>query len=343
MDKNSGKKKIFEPLKLNNLTLKNRLLRSATWEGIAAEDGSINEKIYSIYEEVSKGGIGGIITGFTSVASNDHYFEGMMRLSDDKLIPQYSKLTDIAHKENCPIIAQLALGAYYIDDMEIRIDKMTKENIRDVIDLFIKAAIRAKKANYDGVQIHAAHFFFLSRFISPLVNHRNDEYGGTTENRIRILIEILKGIKEKNLGLHISLKINSSDFEIGGIDEEECLKISKIMEKEGIDSIEVSGNGTSRSRIKAHVNEAYFLEYAKKIAENISIPIALVGGIRSKKTIQNILDNTKIEIISLSRPIICQPDFPKRLENGDIEDSKCISCNGCYRSNCHRCVFKRKK
>ena len=81
----------------------------------------------------------------------------------------------------------------------------------------------------------------------------------------------------------------------------------------------------------------------KKIAENVSIPIALVGGIRSKKTMQNILDNTKIEIISLSRPIICQPDFPKRLESGDIEDSKCISCNGCYRSNCHRCVFKRKK
>ncbi len=342
MDK-SGKKIIFEPLKLNNLTLKNRLLRSATWEGIALDDGSINEKIYSIYEEVSKGGIGGIITGFTSVASNDHYFEGMMRLSDDKLIPQYKKLTDIAHKENCPIISQLALGAYYEDEIEITPDHMTIEDIKKVIVLFIKAAERAKKANFDGVQIHAAHFFFLSRFISPLINHRKDNYGGSTQNRIKILIEILKGIKEKNLGLHISLKINSSDFNEGGIDEEECLEICKIMAKEGIDSIEISGNGTSRSRIKPHVNEAYFLKCAEKVAENVNIPIAIVGGIRSKKTMQNILDNTKIEIISLSRPIICQPDFPKRLESGDIEDSKCVSCNGCYRSNCHRCVFKRKK
>lgn len=342
MDK-SGKKIIFEPLKLNNLTLKNRLLRSATWEGIALDDGSINEKIYSIYEEVSKGGIGGIITGFTSVASNDHYFEGMMRLSDDKLIPQYKKLTDIAHKENCPIISQLALGAYYEDEIEITPDHMTIEDIKKVIDLFIKAAERAKKANFDGVQIHAAHFFFLSRFISPLINHRKDNYGGSTQNRIKILIEILKGIKEKNLGLHISLKINSSDFNEGGIDEEECLEICKIMAKEGIDSIEISGNGTSRPRIKPHVNEAYFLKCAEKVAENVNIPIAIVGGIRSKKTMQNILDNTKIEIISLSRPIICQPDFPKRLESGDIEDSKCVSCNGCYRSNCHRCVFKRKK
>ena len=109
MDSKQKQKQILEPLKLNNLTLKNRLLRSATWEGIASLDGSIDEKIYNIYEEVSKGGIGGIISGFTSVATNDHYFEGMMRLSDDKLIPQYKKLTDIVHKENCPILAQLKI------------------------------------------------------------------------------------------------------------------------------------------------------------------------------------------------------------------------------------------
>ena len=176
MEENSNTKKIFEPLKLNNLTLKNRLLRSATWEGIASLDGSINEKIYSIYEEVAKGGVGGIITGFTSVDTNDHYFQGMMRLSDDKLIPQYQKLTEIVHKENCPILAQLALGAYYKDSEEIEPTDMTKDEIKDVVNMFIKAAERAKKANYDGVQIHAAHFFFLSRFISPLVNQRNDEY-----------------------------------------------------------------------------------------------------------------------------------------------------------------------
>ena len=197
MNIEKNQKKIFEPLKLNNLSLKNRLLRSATWEGIAALDGSIDERIYSIYEEVSQGGVGGIISGFTSVATNDHYFEGMMRLSDDKLIPQYKKLTDIVHKENIPILAQLALGAYYDKDQnEIYIDDMNLGDIQDVINLFIKAAERAKIANYDGVQIHAAHFFFLSRFISPAVNHRHDQYGGNTENRARILVDILKKIKQ---------------------------------------------------------------------------------------------------------------------------------------------------
>ena len=244
-----------------------------------------------------------------------------------------------------PILTQLALGAFYNNEgVEVNPDDMSLEDIKKVIDLFIKAAERAKKANFDGIQIHAAHFFFLSKFISPLKNHRTDEYGGSTENRVKILVDILKGIKELNLGLHISIKINSSDFEEGGNDENECVKICKILEKEGIDSIEISGNGSSRMKIKPHVNEAYFLDCAKKVAEEVNIPIALVGGIRSRKTMQNILDTTKIQIISLSRPLNCEPEYPKKMQDGDIEDSRCISCNGCYKSNCHKCVvFKKKK
>ena len=261
----SNKKQIFEPLKLNNLTLKNRLLRSATWEGIASLDGSIDERIYKIYEELAKGGVGCIITGFTSVANNDTYFEGMMRLSDDKLIPQYQKLTDIVHKENCPILAQIALGAYYKKDIEIEPDDMSLDDIKNVIELFIQAAERAKKCNYNGVQIHAAHFFFLSRFISPLVNHRNDEYGGNIEKRCKILIDILKGIKQKKLDLHISIKINSSDFQLGGNNEEDCIEMCKILSKEGIDSIEISGNGTSRSRLKHIKMKLIFKIVLKKL------------------------------------------------------------------------------
>ena len=335
-------KSIFSPLKLSHMELKNRLIRSATWEGIASIDGSIDDRIYEIYTELSKGGIGGIITGFTSVSSSDVYFDGMMRLSDDKLIPQYKKLTDIVHEEKIPILSQIALGAYYKNSFEVEIDDMNEIDVKNVINLFINAAERAKKANFDGVQIHCAHFFFLSRFISPLVNHRNDIYGGSLDNRIRILIEIIKGIKEKNLNLHISIKINSSDFQKGGIDENECIEICKKLEKEGIDSIEISGNGTSRSRIKPHINEAYFRECAEKVAANVNVPVAIVGGIRSKQVIEDIFNNTKIEIISLSRPLINDPDFPKKLQAGDIEESKCVSCNGCYRSKCHRCIFRKK-
>ena len=180
-------KQIFEPVKIRHIKLPNRLIRSATWEGIANPDGSVTEEAYAIYEELAKGGVGAIITGFTSVALHDYYFDGMMRLCDDALIPQYKKLTDIIHKENIPVITQLALGAYYREKndrfQQVEPDDMTAEEIKYVIRQFIDAAVRAKKAGFDGVQIHAAHFFFLSRFISPAANHRKDIYGGSTENR----------------------------------------------------------------------------------------------------------------------------------------------------------------
>ena len=237
-------KQIFEPVKLRNLTAKNRLVRSATWEGLAEIDGKLPDEIYNIYSELACGGVGTIITGFTSVVANDFYFDGMMRLCSDKLIPKYKKLVDIIHAENCPVISQIALGAYYRKNMQIEPDKMTLDDIRLVIQEFINAAVRAQKIGFDGVQIHAAHFFFLSRFISPAINHRIDSYGGNTENRARIILEILRGIRESAPNLHITIKINSNNFIRGGLNESESLTICKLLDNAGIDSIEISGNGT---------------------------------------------------------------------------------------------------
>lgn len=335
-------KNIFDPVKLKNLYMKNRLVRSATWEGIAEADGSITEETYEIYRELAAGGVGTIITGFTSVSDDDYYFGGMMRLSNDKLIPQYRELTNIIHAENCPVISQLALGAYYKNSLQTEPDDMTESEIHEVIEKFINASVRAKKAGFDGVQIHAAHFFFLSRFISPRVNHRKDIYGGSTENRSRILFEILNGIKKATPDLHVTIKINSSDFIMGGLNEEESLKICEGLAEAGMDSIEVSGNGTSVSRIKPHVNEAYFLNFALILAEKISVPVILVGGLRSGETMKEILNTTKVELLSLSRPLLCDPDFPKKLKADENAISKCISCNSCYSSQSHRCIFRGK-
>ncbi len=336
-------KKVFEPVELNNIDLKNRLVRSATWEGIAGLDGSVTDKAYEIYEELAKGGVGAIITGFTSVSLHDYYFDAMMRLIDDALIPQYKKLVDVIHKEDTPVIAQLALGGYYREVNGryelVEPDDMTEEEIRHVIRQFIEAAVRAKKAGFDGVQIHAAHFFFLSRFISPVHNHRMDAYGGSTENRSRILLEILEGIKKEAGDLHVTVKINSSDFVDGGLEEDESLLICKLLDQAGIDSIEVSGNGTSVAGIKAHVNEGYFVPFAAKVAEAVSCPVIVVGGFRSLDTMEEVLNKTKIEMISLSRPLLREPDWPQKLRENPTVISKCISCNRCYATPCHKCIF----
>ncbi len=334
-------KNIFDEIQLNNLHAKNRLVRSATWEALAYLDGSINEEIYKIYDELARGGVGTIITGFTSVSSDDFYFGGMMRLSEDFLISQYKKLVDIIHAQNCAAIAQIALGAFYREHYQIEPDEMTIKEIYSVRDNFIDAAIRAKEAGFDGVQIHAAHFFFLSRFISPFINHRNDEYGGSTKNRIKLVLEILDGIKKAAPGFHVTIKINSSDFTVGGLDENESLLICKILSEAGIDSIEVSGNGTSVAWIKPHKNEGYFLDFASKLASEIKTPVILVGGLRSLDFMNEILNETKIEMLSLSRPLLCEPDLPLKFQNKISSESKCISCNRCYSSDCHKCVFRK--
>jgi 2,4-dienoyl-CoA reductase-like NADH-dependent reductase (Old Yellow Enzyme family) len=337
-------KKIFEAVKLGNLSMKNRLVRSATWEGIAQPDGSVTEEACAIYDELASGGVGAVITGFTSVALHDYYFGGMMRLCDDALIPQYRRLTDTIHAHGTPVITQLALGAYYREVggryMQIEPDDMTADEIQLVIRLFLDAAVRAEKAGFDGVQIHAAHFFFLSRFISPAVNHRKDEYGGTLENRSRILIEILEGIREAAPTLHITVKINSSDFTYGGLDGDECVTICKLLDAAGIDSVEISGNGTSVAGIRAHRNEGYFVPAAAKVAEKVACPVIVVGGFRSLDTMEAVLNSTKIDFISLSRPLLREPELPHKMAQDEGYISKCVSCNACYSSPAHKCVFR---
>ena len=224
--------------------------------------------------------------------------------------------------------------------MQAEPDDMTVDEIRFVIRQFIDAAVRAEKAGFDGVQIHAAHFFFLSRFISPAVNHRTDEYGGSTENRSRILIDIINGIRKAASTLHITIKINSSDFTYGGLEEAESLAICKLLDQAGIDSIEVSGNGTSVGGIKAHKNEGYFAPFAAKIADEVSCPVIVVGGFRALDTMETLLNQTKIELISLSRPLLREPDLPNKMKADPSVISKCVSCNACYSSLSHKCIFR---
>lgn len=334
-------KNLFEAVELHNMRVKNRLIRSATWEGLADDDGSIGDDTYAIYRELARGGVGAIVTGFTSVAANDYYFGGMMRLCDDELIPQYRRLVEIIHAEDCVAISQLALGAFYRNGVEVGENDMTARDVRAVIKMFVDAAIRAQACGFDGVQIHAAHFFFLSRFISPRINRRTDEFGGSTAARAKILLDILRGINSAAPNLHVTAKINCNDFTSGGLDEAESLAICKLLVEAGIDSIEVSGNGTSVRGIRAGVDEGYFAGFAAHLAEEVNVPIICVGGWRSRSLMEKILSATKIELLSLSRPLVREPDLPKKFLDGLSDVSKCVSCNACYSTPAHRCIFGR--
>lgn len=324
-------KTIFDKTTMKNLDLKNRLFRSATWEALADNDGHFDEEIYHIYDELAAGGVGCIISGFTSVYDDDHYFGGMARLSNDGLIAKHKCLTDTVHAHGVPIIAQLAMGEYKGKD----IDELTAEDIENIRELFIKAADRAVQAAYDGVQIHGAHGFFLSRYISPAHNHRTN----TPET---LIIDIAKAIRVNHPDLHITMKINSSDFLYSGLNENGAMRICLACEPY-LDSIEVSGNGTSVAGIKAGVNEAYFEKFALALADKVEIPVILVGGHRGIENMNRVLNDGKIEYLSLSRPLIREPDLVNRWQNGDCSPAKCVSCNLCYRTPAHKCIFRLRE
>lgn len=278
------RKNIFDQTTMGGIPMKNRLIRSATWENLVDRNGVFDEKLIQLYAKLAEGGVGLIVTGFTSVSDLDDDFGGMMRLANDTMIPQSQKLVQAVKMFDCPIMPQLALGSFRKRDengvlRRIEINEMGREEIEEVIDLFSQAAVRAQKAGFDGVQIHAAHGFFLSRCLSPLYNKRKDLYGGIAENRARILTEIIDTVRKKTGNFHISMKINCEDFQVGGLSAADSRTICRLTELHGINSIEVSGNGASRSGVKANINEGYFQTYATELQRILHIPVISVGGI----------------------------------------------------------------
>ena len=217
---------------------------------------------------------------------------------------------------------------------------MTKDDIIRIENNFAEAALRAKKAGFDGIEIHGAHFYLISQFLSPLFNKRNDEYGGSDENRARFLLEIISKIREKVGNEYIvGLKINSEDGDKHGITEEGFIKICQMAESAGIDYIQISGI----KWIKQRVDNLIYADIGSKLAEKLNIPIMVLGGARNVDELNEIINKSKIQFIGLVRPLICEYDLVKRWKNGETKKSRCISCNTCLRKSPGICVFNKNK
>lgn len=218
--------------------------------------------------------------------------------------------------------------------------EMTKEDILRIENSFAEAALRAKKAGFDGVEIHAAHFYLISEFLSPLYNKRNDEYGGSDENRARFLIEIIEKIREKvGKDYLVGIKINCEDGDKNGITEDGFIKICQMAEKAGLDYIQISGITWMKERIKGLIYE----NQATKLAEKIKIPVIATAGARNVDQLNEILNKSKIQYFGIVRPLICEPDLITRWKKGVTKKSKSISCNTCLFKTLGECIFNKKK
>lgn len=287
---------IFDPITVCNLDLSNRFVRSATHEFMAEEDGRPTPRLGDLYEELAKNEVGLIITGFSYVLPGGQSITNQQGIYDDRFIEPYMKITEIVHRYRSKIILQIVHGGrqaavseeYPVpiapskikDEVSAVVPReMTEHDILEVIEAFTKAAIRAKKAGFDGVQLHCAHGFLLSNFISPYTNIRTDRWGSSVENRARVVTEIVRQIKEQSgADFPILVKLNATDgFQPGyqkadlGINTSQVVETAKLLEKTGICSIEVSRGiseawgVTLRTAINSPAEEAYFREYSQAI------------------------------------------------------------------------------
>ena len=323
-------KDLFEPTKIGSIPVQNHFIRSATLEGFSINGGFPSQKINEMYKNLSDGKIGLIITSFTRVADYEQSKEGQLAIYDDKFIPAYKEMTDLIHKTGTKIVMQIVHGSSsnnytekpfmlgpssVVNPFTKKIPKeMTKKDIKNVVKLFAEAALRVKKSGFDGVQLHVAHGYLLSQFISPFFNKRRDEYGGSCENRVRIVSEIVKATREKvGKDFPIWVKINSWDeMDNGkGLQIEEFLIMSQILSEDGVDVFEVSGLLAYKH---PKCERAYYKEGAMKLSQLINKPIICTGGLKEKSDIEDIYLNSNVDFFGFSRALLKNPAFIETLK-----------------------------
>ncbi|MFX1466999.1 MAG: NADH:flavin oxidoreductase [Promethearchaeota archaeon] len=357
---------------IKTMTLRNRFVRSATWEGLAHEDNTVSSKLIDLLVRLVQGGVGLIITGYAAVRADGRSVPWQLGNYSEDHLPGLILMVEAVHKAGGKIVNQIAHGGVHtIPQLTGELPmgpstmwnengqicrEMTREDIREIVNAFGSAANRAKKAGFDGVQIHAAHGYLLSQFLSPFYNKRTDEYGGCIENRARIVLEVLESVREAVVDqFPVLIKINAADFLDKGFNTEDMLQVARMLENAGIDAIELSG-GTVKAILEGNSNasfsrtenkEVYYREAAKRYKQEIDVPLILVGGIRSYEVAEKLVEEGITDYIALSRPLIREPDLINRWKLGDTRKVDCISDNRCLGAAVEGkgayCVYARGK
>ncbi|MFH0889214.1 MAG: NADH:flavin oxidoreductase [Planctomycetota bacterium] len=397
---------IFEPKRIGQLEVKNRLMRSATAERLVDKNGAVTDDLVSYYKVLAAGDVGTIVTGYTAVDPRGRSGWQMMAIDNNNLIKGLQQLTKTVHKYDTRILVQLnhcgrySAGALIgTNPLAVSVEPVpneatqekllrdpdakpkgatsfgkdnkgeyppkeaTDKEIKEVIKSFVDAAYRARESGFDGVQIHSAHGYLVSQFLSPRTNKRTDDWGGSIGNRSRFLMEIIRQIRQR-LGndFPVWLKINCEDFlepvraervttngspagtgsypdYSSGMEEgltlDDSIQVIKYLISNSAkpDALEISGgvgfDRVIRKNILSPKEEAYFLPQAEVFRKTYAdLPLILVGGIRSREIIEKVLGEKKIDLVAMSRPFIRDPNFPSHLKKGE-KKSTCISCNLC--------------
>jgi 2,4-dienoyl-CoA reductase-like NADH-dependent reductase (Old Yellow Enzyme family) len=380
---------VFENTTIGSIQMKNRILRSATHEGLSDEKGGPLPELAALYERLVRGGAGAIITGYFGVQANGRTLKNMKMIDHDDFNESYVKINTMAGKLGVPIIAQIAHGGGQINkDVNTNTvvapsvqkyplfgrtaRELTEPEINEIIKSFVAAIVRAKKAGFAGVQLHAASGYLLSSFLSPSMNRRSDRWGGTTEKRFRIMMEIADRARDSVGKYPLLVKYCAYDFDKNGMKIQEGIRIAELLQKSGYDAMETTCGGSADGMtgvraahlpIEAYLNFIpwikamspgkkiifrlmaplvikkhspifnYNVNAAAEIKKHVDVPVIVVGGIRRLNDIESIISEKKADYVSMCRPFIIEPDIVNKFKSGAQTESRCINCGYCLISS----------
>jgi 2,4-dienoyl-CoA reductase-like NADH-dependent reductase (Old Yellow Enzyme family) len=363
---------LFQPTTIRGMELANRFVRSATWEGLADAGGRATPELARLYEEFARGRVGLIISGHAFVSPEGRAGSQQLGAHDDAVIPGLRDVAAAVHAAGGKMALQISHAGLWAspDDRagagaggaapgaegdaeraqplgpSVRQTEtgpvgreMSVADITRVTQAFAAAAGRAREAGCDAVQIHGAHGYLLSEFLSPLFNRRDDEYGGNVAKRSRFAIAAVGAVRAAvGADYPVLIKMNSEDFVADGLTVDDMLESAVLLAEGGVDAIELSG-GTSLSgdlgpirtrRGIPHDREAYYEEASLMLKQKVKVPVMLVGGIRTFEAAERLVTQGYTDYVSLSRPLICEPHLVARWERGDHAPSACRSDNRCF-------------
>ncbi len=350
---------INSPLTLpSGVTLKNRLVKAAMTECIAGPDNLAHDGHVQLYKRWAEGGLGLQITGNVQVDRRHLEHPANVVIEGKPSNEEAVKLAawaEAGKSDGCALYMQLSHAGRQtpkvVNDRPqapspVALNMpggqfggpraMTSDEVRGVIERFANAAAIAKAAGFDGVQVHAAHGYLISQFLSPIANRREDAWGGPLENRARLLMEVVRAVKAATgESFGVAVKLNSSDFQKGGFSHEDCLAVIDMLNAEGLDFLEVSGGNYEQPKMagiegfepgkqeevreSTKAREAYFAAYARSVKTRATMPVMVTGGFRSRVAMDAVLADQEADLIGLGRPLCADPDAPKKLLAGEIE------------------------
>lgn len=333
---------LFTPITLpNGTTIKNRFFKSAMSEGMGTKNFQPKKNIATLYKRWAEGGTGLIITGNIMVDPKGTAEPGNIVFDKNSNMKILENWANQGQQHDAKVMVQLnhpgkqapkAIAKETVAPSAVPLGNglnklfstpraLTTNEVEELVQKFVTSAKVAKEAGFSGVQIHAAHGYLISQFLSPHDNRRTDKYGGSLENRMRFLKEIYLGMREE-LGkdFTIGIKINSTDFKEDGLTEEDSLKTIIELANLGLDFVEISGGTYERPAMMGatskSTNQVFFAEYSKKLKQKIEIPVVVTGGIRSINAMNTLLNDNTTDFIGIARPLTIDPNIPNKIKQG---------------------------